>query len=421
MVGFEEIVRIFWVVFSIALFFLSFLANVSLMGHILLSFIVATVWMGIVFIVAKRIHLFCKKSPILNNYIFPLCVALLQVLFEWIKDRFYSGLPWLDIYSFFGFIPQFGFITKYIGYYGLTFMVTYLVVFGLVNRKRKWCLFLCFIFILIWGVFGFLWVRYKKDSMLFPKNNFRICIFQTNVSHMDKIEPMVWDDIWQMYLSTLRNVGGEVDLLVIPETMAMYHWPSPYLIELLNGVRRRMGYRWIICGANCHQGDNVYNGAILFGDKVSVYYKRKLVPFGEFIPAFFTKTFGEFLNRWFGVLNFGGYSRGRKPTVFEVDGIRILPLICYEDSFEYLIKDAIAKVGKINVIVVLSNDDWFGMGWAQWFHLSLGRLAAMRFGVWVVKANNDSFSCVISPWGQILFPEFKGQNVRGRRLICGII
>ena len=80
------------------------------------------------------------------------------------------------------------------------------------------------------------------------------------------------------------------------------------------------------------------------------YNKRKLVPFGEFLP------FEKSLNR-IGLKKItqghGSFLKGKKQNNILIDNMNILPLICYEIIFPELIQKA---NNKTNLIINISED-----------------------------------------------------------------
>ena len=78
------------------------------------------------------------------------------------------------------------------------------------------------------------------------------------------------------------------------------------------------------------------------------YNKRKLVPFGEFLP------FENFLNN-FGLKKIteghGSFLRGNKKNSISIDKINFLPLICYEVIFTDLVQKSNSNTNLIYVLM----------------------------------------------------------------------
>ena len=99
------------------------------------------------------------------------------------------------------------------------------------------------------------------------------------------------------------------------------------------------------------------------------YNKRKLVPFGEFLPLEnFLKEFG-FKKITEG---HGSYLKGLEDKNILIDLLNILPMICYEVIFTELVQKSDENT---NLIINISEDGWFGdsIGPDQHFSKSIFR------------------------------------------------
>lgn len=143
-----------------------------------------------------------------------------------------------------------------------------------------------------------------------------------------------------------------------------------------------------------------------------VYDKMQLVPFGECAPLLGNiPGFNEF------IMMAGSYQRGTDQVIFETDGIKYGPVICFESSFPHLTR-GIAKAGA-HFITVMTNDGWYspshlgkvfetnpflnrvsGAGPQQ--HLAQSVMRAIETELPVLRAANNGISAMISPYGQIL-------------------
>ena len=126
------------------------------------------------------------------------------------------------------------------------------------------------------------------------------------------------------------------------------------------------------------------------------YNKRKLVPFGEFLP------FEIFLNN-FGFKKIteghGSFLRGNKNNNISIDEMNFLPLICYEVIFTDLIQKSNLDT---NLIINISEDGWFGntIGPDQHFTKSIFR--AIENNTFLLRSANKGISAIIDNKGKII-------------------
>jgi len=144
---------------------------------------------------------------------------------------------------------------------------------------------------------------------------------------------------------------------------------------------------------------NFYNSMLAVDNNFNIiqnYNKRKLVPFGEFLP------FEIFLNN-FGFKKIteghGSFLRGNKNNNISIDEMNFLPLICYEVIFTDLIQKSNLDT---NLIINISEDGWFGntIGPDQHFTKSIFR--AIENNTFLLRSANKGISAIIDNKGKII-------------------
>ncbi|HPQ42182.1 MAG TPA: apolipoprotein N-acyltransferase, partial [bacterium] len=145
--------------------------------------------------------------------------------------------------------------------------------------------------------------------------------------------------------------------------------------------------------------ESLYNAAVLLrpGMPDAYYYKQKLVPFGEYIPA---ECVFFFVNRLVDD-SIGEFSRGEStdPVVLP-DGTRLSVTICYENIFPSLIRRMVRSGG--DVICNLTNDAWFGDTSGPWQHFSASCFRAVETRSPVLRCANTGISGAVDSSGRIL-------------------
>ncbi|KOR27380.1 acyltransferase, partial [Achromatium sp. WMS1] len=142
-------------------------------------------------------------------------------------------------------------------------------------------------------------------------------------------------------------------------------------------------------------GKRYYNGAVLIGKPHRAYYKRHLVPFGEFLP------FKNWLSPMLDFLHipmsdFAPGSAGSSNIKIKDHMVGIS--ICYEDAFGEEIRTALPTA---RYLINLSNDAWFGDSLAPHQHLEIARMRALETGRPLVRSTNSGISALIGPKGEL--------------------
>ncbi len=142
-----------------------------------------------------------------------------------------------------------------------------------------------------------------------------------------------------------------------------------------------------------------YNSMIIANNNLDIvqsYNKRKLVPFGEFLP------FEKFLSN-FGLKKitegYGSFLIGKENKNIIIDNLNILPLICYEVIFTDLIQKADDNT---NLIVNISEDGWFGNSIGPDQHFAKSILRAIENNTFLLRSTNRGVSAIIDNKGNIV-------------------
>lgn len=153
----------------------------------------------------------------------------------------------------------------------------------------------------------------------------------------------------------------------------------------------------IITGALWHEETQYYNAVALVDPSSGLspppYKKRRLVPFGEYIP------FAQF--SWMRSLTpiVDSFAAGERAVILKAStksgSIRIWPLICYEDTFDSLSDHA---GNKSDILAVFINDGWF-YPQAQSQHAAHSVLRAVEQGIPLLRVSNSGLSGVVTPEG----------------------
>ncbi len=188
------------------------------------------------------------------------------------------------------------------------------------------------------------------------------------------------------------------DLIVWPETAVpvLLDYAQPELEAISEAAQGTP----LVTGINRSQNGLYYNSLILLGrmgQVEQIYDKAHLVPFGEYVPL------GEALRR-FGIHGLatsegGGFAKGPVPQpLIDLPGIgKARALICYEGIFA----EEIATWERPRLLMMITNDAWFGKGAGPTQHLMQARLRAIEQGLPMVRSANTGISAMIDAYGRI--------------------
>ena len=132
----------------------------------------------------------------------------------------------------------------------------------------------------------------------------------------------------------------------------------------------------------------------------TIYAKRRLVPFGEYIP------FRSLISKITSLtqLQTTPFTPGRKTVVFDVGQIRLGDIICYEVGFDDLVRSEVAAGA--NLLSMQSNDATFereGPITAEsGQQLAMARIRAVEFDRAVVVASTTGYSAIVAPDGHLI-------------------
>ena len=88
---------------------------------------------------------------------------------------------------------------------------------------------------------------------------------------------------------------------------------------------------------------------------------------------------------------------GQSPL--QVGDLKLATAICYEIAYPHLVR---RRVSNADVIVVLSEDSWFGKTSGPWQHMQIARMRALELNRPLVRATNDGVTATIDADGSVL-------------------
>jgi apolipoprotein N-acyltransferase len=235
----------------------------------------------------------------------------------------------------------------------------------------------------------------------------KVAVLQGNIEQSMKWDPKQLNAQLALYRDMTFS-SQQADLIVWPETAV------PVLKESAEGYLTMMGRfasdrgAALITGVPVRdrneRGENrYYNGITVTGQGDGLYYKQKLVPFGEYVPlqdllrgliAFFDLPMSDF-------------ARGpNDQALLQAKGYQIAPFICYEVVYPEF---AAGLSARSDLLLTVSNDTWFGTSIGPLQHLQMAQMRALEAGRWMIRATNNGVTGLIDPFGKITaqIPQFE--------------
>jgi apolipoprotein N-acyltransferase len=190
------------------------------------------------------------------------------------------------------------------------------------------------------------------------------------------------------------------DLVIWPEnSTSIDPTQDPQIYQEIASAASAIG-RPILVGAVLQNPTR--NAAVLWlpgKGPTTIYLKRRLVPFGEFLP------FRSLISKITSLTSLLPQDMvpGHKTVVFNVGQIKLGSVICYEVAFDDLVRSEVTAGA--NVLTVQSNDATFereGPITAEsGQQLSMAQIRAVEFDRTVVYDSTTGYSAIITPDGQV--------------------
>jgi len=347
------------------------------------------------------------------NYANISLILIFSVLFgiaEFIRGNIFTGFPW-NLFAFsFSKNLEFIQILSILGTYGFNMICItfFLMPAAFILRKSKHEIFVCLFFIFI-AVFFLVFGNEKlknKDLNNLKKNNFIIKI----------VSPKI--DINRFY--NIENEKKIIEDLILlskpnPDIPTIFIWPEGVLastnLENIKQYKEKFIKNFsknhlIILGISdiiYKDGlQEIYNSLVVVDKNLDIqnlYYKNKLVPFGEFLP------FENYLKK-IGLRSIThGYqsftsSKARKIINLnnEYFNLKFLPLICYEIIYS----GKLYKNSNFDFIINISEDGWFGSSVGPHQHFVHSIYRSIEEGKNIIRSANNGISAYINNQGEII-------------------
>jgi apolipoprotein N-acyltransferase len=360
-----------------------------------------------------------QRSPWMrstNNLLLAFLLAAAWTTLEWLRGWVFSGFGWnglgVALHANWPLVQ----IAEFTGVAGVSFMVAFANVI-LVTTARRLILEARThttrphfdLTLTLAAIVGVLTFGLRAAQISPPAKSIRVAAVQSNIPQNQKFDPQftrrIFDQFARLSEIAMRS-NPPPDLLIWPESSM----PGPVLLEPAS-YRFVMdlaasGESDLLLGTIDEENGDVYNAALLVsdgGERVQVYRKLHLVPFGEYVPGRHTVPL---LARIVGDQVPGDFKPGKEHTVFTLTNsdVQVAPLICFEDTIGELVRRFVIPAETnpgANLLVDITNDAWFLHSAGSHQHLANAIFRCVETRRPMVRGANTGVTCFINEFGRV--------------------
>ncbi len=345
-------------------------------------------------------------GPIRGLLLFP----ALWTLLDWVRSWFLTGFPWLAL-GYSQTDSPLGQLAPYAGVFGVGWAVLFsagllwtLIKAGHWRARLNGLGVLAILWLGAWVLGNIDWVEPAGTPL-------RIAIVQGNIAQDQKWQPSVLDETLARYVELSLPEHGHSDVIVWPETAIpiFYEDVRPFIGALAR--RAQQDHVDYVTGLPTGSWETsvFHNSVASIGATLNFYHKRRLLPFGEYLPL---RGFFLFFRDWV-TIPMADFTPGdRDQPLLRAGGQPVGVSICFEAVFGSEIRRALPEA---TWLINVSNDAWFKDSTAPHQHLQIARMRALEVGRYMARATNTGVSAILDERGRIRIQgqQFKSDVIRG--------
>ncbi len=332
-----------------------------------------------------------SKHPLSLLVAFPAC----WLLSEWLRTWLLTGFPWL----FIGYADLTNWLSGWapvIGVMGLSLIsaVTAGFIAQTLYQPQKSIRLMvggCAVAV-IWLV-GF--ALQKVEWTTTSTSPTSIAIVQPNIDQQDKWQTDFRDITLDVLREKTEPLWGK-NIIIWPEAAITRIYSDA--LPFLNEINRKASDNesGLITGIifDDAEKDTYYNSVVTFGKAIGIHHKRRLVPFGEYVPIEALRNLIEFFNLPTSIISLGP----EEQHGLKAGDLMIAPSVCYEVAFPDLIaKNAVDS----QLLISVSNLGWFGDSLGRHQFMQMAQMRALETQRYHAYSTNNGPSAIFNPKGNI--------------------
>ena len=368
---------------------------------------------------------FGKKSAL---FLFPFYWVSFEYLYSITDARF----PWLTLGNCLPYFNTFIQIADVVGAFGLSLIILFVNIFlylsikdlkekKKIDNKYAIAAVALFFVVMIYGTI-------RINNFTVAEKKIKVGLVQPDLNPWDKWKAGSINDQLDQYLNlSERAINQGAKLIVWPESALPVYLLSGNYENEVTRIRQFVNSKNIFLMTGMPDVNfyfnkdespkdaketksgvlyTSYNSILLltpYSHNVQKYGKIKLVPFGEHVPFVEQLPFlGDFIKWEVGI---SSWNVGKNQTVFDLSETNNIPLkiggvICIESIYPDFVADFVQHGA--NLIVVVTNDSWYGYSSGPFQHKEISVLRAVENRKTVVRTANGGVSCIIDPLGRTI-------------------
>ncbi len=356
-----------------------------------------------------------RDHPLNLIIVLPAC----WLLGEWLRGWLLTGFPWL--YLGYGHLDTW--LSGWAAIGGVMSISFILVLTAAVLAetilwlKKESSLSNTSLISAVVTAFGLWIVGFFLQSIVWAKPDttpIRVAMVQPNLSQDIKLN---WsEESVYKSLDQLKEQSEELwknDWVIWPEaaipTALTFHTALPFLEEVNAIASDNQAALFTGVIYDDAEKNKYYNSIVGLGSGYGFYHKRRLVPFGEYVPLEDQlRGLIEFFNLPTSFIHLGPSEQHG----LIAKGIRITPAICYEIVYPDLIAQSAKET---QVLLNINNLGWFLDSIQSKQFMQMAQMRALETGRYLVYNTNNGPSAIVDNKGKVLAQSnaFKAETLTG--------
>jgi len=336
----------------------------------------------------------CIRIARFNNkpYTLLLLMPLAAIIMEWLRGHIFTGLPWTSMGNLALDTPASAWLSI-IGSYGMaSFPVLLAASFAFLWQKEQRH------YAMVAMLFCALFVYFSPTIPQTESPKYRVAMIQPNIPQDQRWDSAFLQQSMQRLGQLSQKSATHVDFIIWPEAAIPFFleqslsWTN-WLQKHINSWKTPVLFGSLKLFSN---PEGSQNGLYLISPNSPTQKqfvgKHHLVPFGEYIPSWlpWLRKIGP---------DIADFQAAHDNGILSSKSSQFGSLICYESLFSEQARQRV-QAGA-NVLIVVTNDAWYGHSPAAWQHFQASQARAIETGRYVLRVGNTGVSAIIAPDGHI--------------------